>query len=184
VHAGEVKRDERLGARGPDLDVRHARKSDRARIGGRAWPRRPAMTSMRAATRRLICCRVPSTTSSFRPATLAARSTGRKRRNPHPWGRHVAAFEVQTSRCNFDDGRWSQPGSNRRPLACHASALPAELWPLEPGQCSREIKIIRPVNPSGLVVPRSTDPKLNCRPAVYTIDRNQEAAIELGAERR
>ncbi len=24
---------------------------------------------------------------------------------------------------------WSQPGSNRRPLACHASALPAELWP-------------------------------------------------------
>src|SRR5207302_2804817 len=26
--------------------------------------------------------------------------------------------------------KWSQPGSNRRPLACHASALPAELWPL------------------------------------------------------
>ena len=24
---------------------------------------------------------------------------------------------------------WSQSGSNRRPLACHASALPAELWP-------------------------------------------------------
>ena len=24
---------------------------------------------------------------------------------------------------------WSQPGSNRRPLACKASALPAELWP-------------------------------------------------------
>src|ERR1700724_732518 len=24
---------------------------------------------------------------------------------------------------------WSQAGSNRRPLACHASALPAELWP-------------------------------------------------------
>src|SRR5262245_18388788 len=23
---------------------------------------------------------------------------------------------------------WSQPGSNRRPLACHASALPTELW--------------------------------------------------------
>src|SRR3981081_4000379 len=26
----------------------------------------------------------------------------------------------------------SQAGSNRRPLACHASALPAELWPLTP----------------------------------------------------
>ena len=25
---------------------------------------------------------------------------------------------------------WSQAGSNRRPLQCHCSALPAELWPL------------------------------------------------------
>src|SRR6478752_8148365 len=30
------------------------------------------------------------------------------------------------------EGWWSQAGSNRRPLACHASALPAELWPLTP----------------------------------------------------
>ena len=29
---------------------------------------------------------------------------------------------------------WSQAGSNRRPLACHASALPAELWPHEGGE--------------------------------------------------
>src|ERR1700738_1110574 len=28
------------------------------------------------------------------------------------------------------EGWWSQAGSNRRPLACHATALPAELWPL------------------------------------------------------
>ena len=27
--------------------------------------------------------------------------------------------------------QWSQPGSNRRPLGCHPSALPTELWPLE-----------------------------------------------------
>ena len=27
---------------------------------------------------------------------------------------------------------WSQRDSNPRPLACHASALPAELWPLLP----------------------------------------------------
>ena len=26
---------------------------------------------------------------------------------------------------------WSQAGSNRRPLQCHCSALPAELWPRE-----------------------------------------------------
>ena len=25
---------------------------------------------------------------------------------------------------------WSQAGSNRRPLECHSSALPTELWPL------------------------------------------------------
>src|SRR5690242_19992273 len=30
------------------------------------------------------------------------------------------------------EGWWSQAGSNRRPLACHASALPAELWPRQP----------------------------------------------------
>src|SRR6476661_2729859 len=41
------------------------------------------------------------------------------------------------------EGWWSQAGSNRRPLACHASALPAELWPLkssswdDPGGSSR-----------------------------------------------
>jgi hypothetical protein len=28
------------------------------------------------------------------------------------------------------DAWWSQPGSNRRPQACKASALPTELWPL------------------------------------------------------
>ncbi len=29
--------------------------------------------------------------------------------------------------------RWSQPGSNRRPRACKARALPTELWPLRVG---------------------------------------------------
>src|SRR5688572_16566111 len=33
---------------------------------------------------------------------------------------------------------WSQAGSNRRPLQCHCSALPAELWPHEPDRQSRE----------------------------------------------
>src|SRR5437867_8897705 len=31
--------------------------------------------------------------------------------------------------CEASEGWWSQAGSNLRPLACHASALPAELWP-------------------------------------------------------
>src|SRR2546421_12692452 len=32
---------------------------------------------------------------------------------------------------NVGLAEWSQPGSNQRPLACHASALPTELWPHE-----------------------------------------------------
>jgi hypothetical protein len=34
--------------------------------------------------------------------------------------------------------RWSQPDSNRRPFACKANALPAELWP--------RVSDIRPAN--------------------------------------
>ena len=30
----------------------------------------------------------------------------------------------------FEAGWWSQTGSNRRPHACKARALPTELWPL------------------------------------------------------
>src|SRR5207244_7582245 len=45
--------------------------------------------------------------------------------------------------CEASEGWWSQAGSNRRPLACHASALPAELWPRRSqawslGPCSRK----------------------------------------------
>ena len=31
---------------------------------------------------------------------------------------------------------WSQAGSNRRPIACKATALPAELWPRKPQKWS------------------------------------------------
>ena len=46
-------------------------------------------------------------------------------------------FAVQRLACQRSgDGRegwWSQTGSNRRPPACKAGALPAELWPLFSG---------------------------------------------------
>src|SRR5712675_1944909 len=49
--------------------------------------------------------------------------------------RRAPRFVLRTSRgCATRSPKgeawWSQAGSNRRPLACHASALPAELWPL------------------------------------------------------
>ena len=35
-----------------------------------------------------------------------------------------------TTRSPQGEGWWSQAESNRRPLECHSSALPTELWPL------------------------------------------------------
>src|ERR1700677_798729 len=43
--------------------------------------------------------------------------------------------------------KWSRPGSNRRPPACKAGALPAELWPLLTGgsgrSCTSDLPLIR-----------------------------------------
>ena len=40
----------------------------------------------------------------------------------------------------FGEIWWSQTGSNRRPPACKAGALPAELWPLNPHEfCASEL---------------------------------------------
>src|SRR6202790_2522252 len=50
-----------------------------------------------------------------------------------PFGLCRARFAfgyVAAPRVAEGEAWWSQAGSNRRPLACHASALPAELWPL------------------------------------------------------
>src|SRR5438132_3978013 len=64
---------------------------------------------------------LPSPTSTTAPPRP---SLAPRRRRPFKACRlpRVAGFQVPDE--------WSQPGSNRRPLACHASALPAELWPL------------------------------------------------------
>jgi hypothetical protein len=61
---------------------------------------------------RSVCRSVVSPSSLFRatPGTL---------RSPCPAAPHIAEGEAW----------WSQTGSNRRPHACKARALPAELWP-------------------------------------------------------
>ncbi len=46
--------------------------------------------------------------------------------------RRNGSYEVSTAKCRITQklfGWWSQTGSNRRPQACKASALPTELWP-------------------------------------------------------
>ena len=40
------------------------------------------------------------------------------------------------------EGWWSQTGSNRRPHACKARALPAELWPRNQKTNARSMKVV------------------------------------------
>jgi len=51
--------------------------------------------------------------------------------------------EGRTPRKNFflsgDEKWWSQTGSNRRPQACKASALPTELWPRKPAASNSQL---------------------------------------------
>ncbi len=42
---------------------------------------------------------------------------------------HKASQAILHNSLTASDAEWSQWDSNPRPLACHASALPAELWP-------------------------------------------------------
>ena len=42
----------------------------------------------------------------------------------------VGAIDAQGNLITIKENWWSQTGSNRRPPACKAGALPAELWPL------------------------------------------------------
>ena len=80
--------------------------------------------------------------------------------------------------------RWSQPGSNRRPPACHAGALPAELWPQESRQSSFEVEISGSVDSRPLVVTTRPDAKIHLSAAVEFGTKKQEASIEIEAVHR
>src|ERR1700710_2679904 len=58
------------------------------------------------------------------------RSAGRRRTDP---SFTMSITDPQERSCEFDildrEVWWSQTGSNRRPHACKARALPTELWP-------------------------------------------------------
>src|SRR4029077_9493107 len=75
--------------------------------------------------------------------------------------------------------RWTQSGSNRRPLACHASALPAELWALELSKCSAELELTRPVDACLLGAPAGRQPQLNRSSTDGKLVREEETGIEL-----
>src|SRR5262249_24354551 len=95
------------------------------------------------------------TFSSRCQKTRGATSTGRQAANnvirgisrpgpPSPVGGYGAtAFALQTlllacrAIAPWREGWWSQTGSNRRPPACKAGALPTELWPPADDRCQR-----------------------------------------------
>ena len=69
----------------------------------------------------------------------------------HDVRQHAVDCEVQPARICFLCGRdwqpkqdwWSQTGSNRRPHACKARALPTELWP-RIQDLARSLKMVGP----------------------------------------
>ncbi len=76
---------------------------------------------------------IPSFTMSIsslaHPGGWQTTSQERSRHKPH---HHAAGHNARTIRRRGQSGCrewWSQTGSNRRPEACKATALPTELWP-------------------------------------------------------
>ena len=59
--------------------------------------------------------------------TLQGRSRPLNRAQAAHYRRHKT--KKQANKNEFAKKWWSQTGSNRRPPACKAGALPAELWP-------------------------------------------------------
>src|SRR3981081_70183 len=72
------------------------------------------------------------------------------RRRPSGYAGHASLSATRAApRVAEGEAWWSQAGSNRRPLACHASALPAELWPLNLSRDSIQLARGQPAPTSG-----------------------------------
>jgi hypothetical protein len=63
----------------------------------------------------------------------------------------------EIGKCQSFGKWWSQTGSNRRPHACKARALPTELWPLK--ALSRELSSFR-TSPTESQGPKGTQPRV------------------------
>jgi hypothetical protein len=105
-------------------DYRLLSADSRMEIARRPRPHRPRAT--------------PGSISSSRCQTPRAPSTSRRQRadfwflTNESWKLRVLKVATSESRRATQPQRvwWSQTGSNRRPPACKAGALPTELWPL------------------------------------------------------
>ena len=87
--------------------------------------------------------------------------------------------KVRLAEPNLRDSEvwWSQTGSNRRPEACKATALPTELWPLFQGNRSHRLRMVGPER-FELSTPRLSSVcsnQLSYGPAPLDADRRPEA---------
>ncbi len=62
------------------------------------------------------------------------------RRGARPRQVHQAKWHELVFSGRDEPDWWSQTGSNRRPPACKAGALPAELWPLQGSDVRHQVK--------------------------------------------
>lgn len=67
------------------------------------------------------------TLSAFNPSALPRRFPRPRRASPRPF--RCRSAPPRPAAVAASGGWWSQGGSNSRPPACKAGALPAELWP-------------------------------------------------------
>jgi hypothetical protein len=94
-------------------------------------PQRPSTSTACAANalgmhRRLRRC---SGISPLYDVKFASHALARRRPSPGFPGTEFVVLRMDGAPIGALEGWWSQTGSNRRPQACKASALPTELWP-------------------------------------------------------
>ena len=125
------------------------------------------------APQRLRGCRreagAPALRPRMRPSSRCQTPERRRHRSAHEPIKDLEAAPPMTgadpaAATGADPAWWSQTGSNRRPHACKARALPTELWPLvTQGQMSerrrncRRLRIGRPALNGGPGTTRTSD---------------------------
>jgi hypothetical protein len=118
-----------------------------------ADPKLGSISSLRCQKSRRHVCEDSACEVMFRGRYFFGRQSARLR----PRGLRRASFAPRllrgcATRSPKGEAWWSQTGSNRRPHACKARALPAELWP----RTRRRMLLLRPSSPFGLCRARFT----------------------------
>ena len=137
-------------------DPRRARPHGPAR---QSCPIRPSTECASSSRCQISSGRGPSGSAAQLPASWIKKRRGLRRSRPI----RATKLIIIASDTFFQDqvtrNWWSQTGSNRRPHACKARALPTELWPLLKAVGSGRSAVAEPCEPAG----SSDCPRPHCR---------------------